>query len=312
MADRSVRILTHVPAPLLARVTERFAAAEIIAVPEQGAVAADVSGQVLLTQAWGSPNLAEVVARGVRWVHAYGTGVNEFPFAALGDRPLTCSRGASAIPISEWVLTMMLTAEKRIPEQWIRSPADWRITGLGGLHGKTLGLIGFGGIGQAVATRALAFGMTVRAHRRSAAASPIAGVEIVAELDALLARSDHVVVAAPATPETRHLLDRRAFSQMKPGAHLVNVARGALVDQDALREALDGDRLALASLDVCEPEPPPEGHWLYGHPKVRLSPHISWSGPRALEWLLEPFLDNLARFLAGEPLRDRVDLERRY
>ncbi len=128
----------------------------------------------------------------------------------------------------------------------------------------------------------------------------------------MLAEADHLVVAAPATPQTRRLLDREAFARMKPGVHLVNVARGELVDQDALREALDEGRVARASLDVVEPEPLPAGHWLYTHPRVRLSPHTSWSGPGALDRLLDPFLSNLRRYLADEPLQGQVDVELGY
>jgi phosphoglycerate dehydrogenase-like enzyme len=308
----AARVLTHVPLGLLPRVTRAFPGIELIPVPTTGSVPPEARGEVLLTQAWGSPNLAEIVQRGVRWVHAYGTGVNAFPFDALGDRVLTCSRGASAVPIAEWVLAVMLAAEKQLPERWIHEPTKWNIAFLGGLQGKTLGLIGFGGIGQAVAERALAFGMDVIALRRSDTASPIAGVRLARSLDQVLGSADHLVIAAPATPETRGLLDDAAFSLVKPGVHLVNVARGELVDQDALRQALDQKRVGLASLDVVDPEPLPEGHWLYTHPRVRLSPHISWSMPGALDLLIDPFIENLRRYQGGEPLRGRVDPELGY
>src|SRR5207248_2708819 len=116
-----------------------------------------------------------------------------------------------------------------------------------------------------------------------------------------------LVVAAPATTRTTHLLDAGAFARVKPGVHLVNIARGALVDQEALQAALDDGRVALASLDVCDPEPPPDGHWLYEHPKVRLSPHVSWSNPAQTARIVELFVDNLRRFLAGRPLAGEVD-----
>lgn len=308
-----LRILSHLPEPLLARVREAWPEAEIHAIPQSGPLPEDAHGEVLLTFTWGSENLAEAMDRGVRWVHCFGTGVDAFRFELLGDATLSCSRGASAVPISEWTLAMLLTAAKQLPGSWIDAPPErWNFAELGGLEGTTLGLVGFGAIAQAIAERALAFGMRLRAYRRSGAPSPIEGVEVVDSLDRLLAEADHVVVAASSTPETRHLIDRRAFAAMKPGAHLVNIARGALVDQEALREALDSGRLALASLDVAEPEPLPAGHWLYTHPRVRLSPHISWSAPGALERLLEPFLDNLGRWQRGEPLTGRVEPERGY
>ena len=308
----SVRILSHVPLPLLTRVGERFPKAALVTIPDKGELPDDVRGDVLLTMAWGSPNLAQILARGVRWVHAYGTGVNAFPFHELHGRPLTCSRGASAIPISEWVIAMMLCSEKRLPEAWIHKPPEvWNIFDLGGLHGRTLGLLGMGGIAQETAKRALAFGMTVIAHRRTAQPSPVPGVELV-DFDALLARSDHLVIAAPATRETHHVIDRGALARTQRGVHLVNVARGDLVDQDALRAALDEGQVSLASLDTVSPEPLPAGHWLFTHPRVRLSPHCSWSSPGALDRLLDPFLANLARFLEGSPLEEMVDVELGY
>jgi phosphoglycerate dehydrogenase-like enzyme len=310
----ALTVLSHVPITLLGPLLKRFPDVSVVQVPEQGPLEPSVRGEVALTQAWGSPNFAELMERGVRWVHAYGTGVNAFPFEALRGVPLTCSRGGSGIPIAEWVMAALLSFEKKFPESFVHDPSQWRIRGLGGLHGRELALVGFGGIGHEVARRALAFEMRVRALRRRSLPSEIAGVELVPSLDELLPGADHVVIAAPATPETRHLIGRAAFARMKPGVHLVNIARGALLDQEALREALDAGRVAGATLDVADPEPPPEGHWLYRHPRVRLSPHISWSMPGALEILLEPFLDNLARFRGGRPLlaRDLVDVERRY
>jgi phosphoglycerate dehydrogenase-like enzyme len=123
-----------------------------------------------------------------------------------------------------------------------------------------------------------------------------------------------VVLAAPLTDRTRHLIDAQALAAIPPGAgvHLVNVARGGLVDQEALRPALDDGRVARATLDVTDPEPLPAGHWLYHHPRARISAHVSWSAPGAFELLLDTFVDNLRRFHAGEPLEGRVDLEAGY
>jgi phosphoglycerate dehydrogenase-like enzyme len=297
---------------MLARIAPRFPKATLVKIPDRGDLPAEIRGDVLLTWAWGSPNIANVLERGVRWVHAYGTGVNAFPFDALHGVPLTCSRGASAIPIAEWVMAMLLAAEKRLPETWLHEPPEvWNIFDLGGLHGRTLGLLGLGGIAQETARRALAFGMTVIAHRRTSRPSPIAEVELV-DFDSLLARSDHLVIAAPDTRETHHVIGRDALARTKPGVHLVNIARGGLVDQDALRAALDTGQVKLASLDTVDPEPLPAGHWLYTHPRVRLSPHCSWSAPGALDRLLDSFLENLSRWLAGEPLEGVVDVELGY
>jgi len=169
-----------------------------------------------------------------------------------------------------------------------------------------------GAIATAVARRALAFDMEVLAHRRTEAPAPVEGIELVDHLTSLLARSDHVVVAAPATSQTRHLLDEDAFGAIRPGAHLINIARGELIDQEALRTALDGGRVSMATLDTVEPEPLPAGHWLYDHPRVRLSPHISWSAPSTMPRTVELFTDNIGRFRRGEALHGVVDPIARY
>ena len=150
------------------------------------------------------------------------------------------------------------------------------------------------------------------AFRRTDAGPPLPGIEVVRGLHDMLARADHVVIAAPATARTHRLMDAAAFAAMKPGAHLINVARGTLVDQEALRVALDDGRVARASLDTVDPEPLPEGHWLYSHPGVRLSPHISWSSPDTMPKTIGIFVENLRRFRAGQPLAGLVDPVARY
>jgi phosphoglycerate dehydrogenase-like enzyme len=300
-------VLVQIREALARRVADAAPDVGMVPIPWEGDLPPGTTGDVLLTLPWGSPNLSSILSRGVRWIHALGTGIDGFPLQLLTDQILTCSRGASAVPIAEWVLAVMLAFEKRLPDAWIhRVPATWSRMDLGGLHGKTLGLVGLGGIGRAVAERALPFGMRVRACRRTAAPAGIDGVELV-DFATLIASSDHVVLAVPSTPDTRRLFDRAAFAALKPGVHLVNVARGSLVDQDALRKALDDGRVAMASLDAVDPEPLPEDHWLYTHPRVRLSPHVSWSAPGAVDVLIERFIDNLGRYRAGQPLTGVVD-----
>jgi phosphoglycerate dehydrogenase-like enzyme len=313
--SRPLRILSQVRETLGVRVAAAVPGVEVLTIPEDGDLPADAEGEVLLTLAWGTANLGRVLARGVRWVHALGTGMDGFPFHLVGaDTIVTCSRGASAIPIAEWVLAVMLAFEKRLPDAWLHAPPAqrWGDLRLGALYGRTLGLVGLGGIGTAVAVRALAFDMRVRACRRSAAPAPVPGVEIVTSLEELVGTADHVVLAAPATRATRGLFGPEVFAAMKPGAHLVNVARGALLREDALRAALDAGRVAMASLDAVEPEPLPAGHWMYTHPRVRLSPHLSWRMPGAADVLLERFIDNLRRWQAGAALTGVVDREAGY
>ncbi len=305
------RLASHLPSAMLAPIRAARPDLEIVEIPMQGPLPdgpAHAHYDALLTLPTGTPNLADVLARGVRWVHAYGTGVDGFPFAALRGVPFTCSRGASATAISEWVIAVLLEAEKRLVEHWLSAPPPvWHRAELGTLAGRRLALVGIGGIGQAIARRALPFGMRVRALRRRPLPSPIAEVELARDLPGLLADADHVVIASPETQATRHLFDDAAFAAMKPGAHLVNIARGGLVDQAALRRALDAGQLGRATLDCVDPEPLPAGHWLYAHPRVRVSAHISWSGADSNAVILERFLENLARFERGDALEYRVD-----
>src|SRR4029450_2035204 len=164
-----VRVLAQVREALARRVAEAVPEVEVTAIPFAGELPPAVAGEILLTLPWDNPNLSRALGRGVRWVHALGTGIDAFPLHLLTDQTLTCSRGASAVPIAEWVLAVMLAFEERLPEAWLRRvPAEgWSRTRLGTLAGKTLGLVGLGGIAVAVAERALPFGMRVRGARRA-------------------------------------------------------------------------------------------------------------------------------------------------
>jgi len=313
----SLRVLTTLPERALGRVTDALPWVEIVAVPAEAPPPEGVRADVLLIPPWDPGHLDALLGTGVRWIHTVGTGVDRLPLARLGDCLVTCSRGASGVPIAEWVLAVVLAFAKGLPDVWLDGPPGEEgpaMPPVRGLHGSRLGLIGLGGIGSAVAHRARSFGMEVRALRRTGAAAPVEGVVLVSDLAALLADADHLVLAVPLTPATRHLVDHDALAAIPPGRglHLVNVARGGLIDQEALRSALDDGRVARATLDVTDPEPLPAGHWMYAHPNVRISPHVSWRAPEAFALILDTFVDNLRRFRAGEPLAGRVDREAGY
>ena len=251
----------------------------------------------------------------LRWVQVASTGVDWFPRWLLDGPTVTCGRGHAAVPVAEYVLTAMLLHEKRLDRIVVRDPDGWQRHALGTLEGRTLGLAGYGAIGQAVAARAVAFGMHVLVLRRrgwSGADPHPATVQPVADLATLAARSDHLVLALPLTDATRGCVDAPLLAQAKPGLHLVNVARGGLVDQPALLAALDRGQLGFASLDVTEPEPLPARHPLYTHPLVRLTPHLSWAGGSVQQALARQILANLDRYLSRERLHDVVDPEHRY
>jgi phosphoglycerate dehydrogenase-like enzyme len=310
---RLTTVLCQLGHRISGQIAEAFPDVDVRAIGTGDSLEDDAEGDVLVTSFWFAEDLPTLVGRGVRWVHNFGTGVDKFPFDLLGpDQVLTCSRGAGAEPISEWVITQMLAFEKKLPASWVTEPPEnWNLADLGTLRGRNVGIIGFGGIGQAVARRVLPFGSTVQAYRRRPIPTEM-DVEIVDDLLAMAAWADHLVITAPATPETHHLVGPDVLDVLGPGAHIVNIARGELIDQDALLTALDDGRVALASLDTVTPEPLPDGHWMYGHPQVHLSAHISWSSPERHDRILGVFLEELARWEAGEPLECVVDVAAGY
>lgn len=255
----------------------------------------------------------------VRWVHLASAGIDYFPPWLFEVPQVTCARGVAADPIADFVFGTLLDRVQELGERQVQHLLGWRrefdrvaTRPMGLLKGQSLGLLGYGAIGQAVARRAQAFGMKVLALRRTARADAGEGVVFSPDLAHLMAHSDHLVLAAPITPQTRHLINADALAHARPGLHLINVARGGLVDHDALREALDSGRVGHASLDVTEPEPPPLDHWLYRHPRVTLTPHISWAAGDVQRASVRKFQDNLGRYLTAQPLLDRVDLTRGY
>ncbi|MFT4268956.1 MAG: NAD(P)-dependent oxidoreductase, partial [Xenophilus sp.] len=283
----------------------RFARAAVQPVPRGVPDALPDGAQVLVAQPmWDALDTPAPAGwpHGLQWVQLAAVGLDGYPSWLLRSTPVSAARGTASPVIAEYVLAAVLAAAKDLPGLWIRDPAQWRLRPTGSVAGATLGLYGWGSIAQAIAPRALALGLSVLALRRSEAPFGVPGVRRAASLQELLRESDHLVLAAPATPETRHVIDHAALAHARPGLHLINVARGSLVDQAALLEALDAGRLSRATLDVTEPEPLPAGHPLYAHPRVFISPHTSAISPSTREALADLLLDNLRRRSRGEPL----------
>jgi phosphoglycerate dehydrogenase-like enzyme len=247
-------------------------------------------------------------AEGATWVHLTGVGHDNVPPGLLAGRVVTNSPGANAVQVAEFAFAGVLAAAKQLPETWQADPAvRWSDFPLNTLDRRVLGLIGYGHIGQAVASRALAFGMTVLVYTRTP--RPDTGNTRFVTRDELAATADHIVVTASATAETRHIVGRALLEQTKEGVHLVNVSRGSLVDQEALRPFLDSGHVARATLDTVEPEPLPAGHWLRSHPRVKFSPHVAAVSPDSTALAVERFAANFRRYLAGEELADVVRLD---
>jgi phosphoglycerate dehydrogenase-like enzyme len=247
----------------------------------------------------------------LRWVHTRPAGVDHLLFADLvrSPVPMTNSRGVFSSSLAEFAAFGLLFFLKNTPHL-LRSQqlAKWAVYEPGALRGRTVGIVGLGDIGRAVATVLRPFGARIVGLRRSGRPDPVAD-EVVpgAQLLDMVARVDDVVVATPLTEETHHLIGDRVLGAMRPGAILVNVGRGKVVDETALLAALDQGRLRGAALDVFEQEPLPPDHPFWRMDNVLVSPH---SADHTAGWeanTMEPFLENVRRFRDGEPLLNPVD-----
>ncbi|MCH1514788.1 MAG: NAD(P)-binding domain-containing protein [Acidimicrobiales bacterium] len=274
----------------------------------------ELRGEIfLVTPTRDTAELPKFLDKGVKWVHIMTHGVDGLPFEMLGDCVVTCSRGASSVPIAEWAVTMILSHTKKIPESWIsEEPENWFLAPLETLSGATVALLGFGSINQEIAKRLEPFGCRIVAVRNNKSELSGTNIEILPTLEEGVSEADHVVIGLPLTEETHHIVNDRLMKLMKPGAHLVNIARGDIVDQEALFENLESGQISRASLDVVSPEPLPEGHWLYTDPRVKLSAHISWASPDFLDQLHHLFSSNLKKWLSGLPLDGLVDVKKGY
>jgi phosphoglycerate dehydrogenase-like enzyme len=276
----------------------------------------------------------------LRWVQLHMAGVNtlqDHPLYRDTEIPLTTTSGVHAATIAEYAITVLLALAHRVPRMvewharkaWPPDEQRWPLFVPTEVRGATLGVIGYGSIGRELGRIATsAFGMTVLACKRDPAnrADPGYGLPDTgdpdgklpaewygpAELPRMLPRCDVVVLSAPLTAETRHLVDRAALSAMKPTAYFVNVGRGATVDEAALAEALKTRRIAGAAIDVFAEEPPPAGHPFYALDNVILSPHVSGFLPSYDDRCAELFAENLRRYLKDAPLLNLVDRARGY
>jgi phosphoglycerate dehydrogenase-like enzyme len=248
----------------------------------------------------------------LRIVQKIGVGVNTIDLERAQARGIAvCNMpGTNSRAVAEHALALMLAVLRQLPrfDADTRTGAGWgwnpdRQDGLGEICGRTVGLVGYGAIPQLLTPILLAMGArvlyTARAPRADAAAT-------WRPLDDLLAESDIVSLHVPLTAETDRLLDERAFARMKPGAILINTARGGLVDEPALLAALAEGRLAGAGLDVFAQEPLPAQHPLYGLPNVVLAPHVAWLTRETLDRSLAVAADNCRRLATGEPLQFRI------
>jgi phosphoglycerate dehydrogenase-like enzyme len=271
--------------------------------------AAYADAEVILTL--NLPFDMDQLAPKLRWVQSIGAGVAQLQSAGLeiNGVTLTNAAGTAATPIAEFVLARLLEQWKLLPLYAdLQREQKWTPTYGRDLAGSTLGIVGHGAIGGAVAQRAKALGMRVLATKRKLTPGltdpSVDRFYAFDDLPSLLAESDAVVLAAPESAETLQLFNARTFAAMKTGAFFINVARGSLVDEAALIDALKSGRLAGAAIDVASVEPLPPGNPLWTAPNIRISPHSAATVARYFHAVWDLFLDNMGRYVRGEKLRN--------
>jgi phosphoglycerate dehydrogenase-like enzyme len=266
----------------------------------------------LLRSLW--PRLTQL-----QWVHCMWAGLEAmlFPELVKSTVVLTNGRGVFARNLGEFALAGMLHFAKDIPRMKAQQASErWESFEVEELHGRTLGIVGYGAIGRATAVRARTFGMSVLALRRhpgKCTDDPLVDrVYPPEQLNALLAASDYVLAAAPLTSETRGLIGEAAFAAMRPNTVLINVGRGPVVVEEQLVRALQERRIRGAVLDVFDQEPLPAGHPLWRLDNVLLSPHTADHTATWLQEAMEMFLENYRRFASGLPLANVADKQAGY
>ena len=315
----------------LERIRAAAPGARIVTVSVEGLADGPLDDVEVMLRGWLSSDAFDrILVRAPRlaWVHSATSGVERALTPAALERGLvvTNARGVFSRPIAEYVLMMILAISRRLPQLLeLQRERTWQPLEGTELRDVTVGIIGLGSIGRAVAALATAFGCRVVAIRRRPDGERDVGAGVDAgderafgglELDRvggpetlpeLLGESDFIVLAAPLTPETEDMIDDEALALVKPGAWLINVARGRLIDERALLRALRDGPLGGAVLDTFRDEPLSPMSSFYDLPNVIVTPHTAWSSGRVLDRSVELFCDNLRRFAAGEPLLNPVD-----
>ncbi|HVD30955.1 MAG TPA: D-2-hydroxyacid dehydrogenase [Methylomirabilota bacterium] len=257
------------------------------------------------------------VAPRLRWLQSTSAGIGQM-VKRVGldqtDITFTTASGVHARPLADFCLMAMLMFAKNY--QWMdrdKKAKRWERYCGEELTGKTLAIVGIGRVGQEVARHGKRMDMRVTGMRRSDA--PVPDVDKLfdrAELHAMLREADFLVLAAPHTPETEGIIGEREIAVLKPSAVLINIGRGALVDEDALIRALQEKRLAGAALDVLREEPPPQDSPLWDMPNVIISPHSASTVTQENARITAIFCDNLRRYMDGQPLRNVLDKTKLY
>ena len=267
---------------------------------------------VLLFAGMNKTQLSELLRSTPRldWIHTGSAGFDWVMVPEVEERGIVVSRTAGAMngPMAEFAMGVILRHAKRLPAlEASQRRAAWEPVMADELRGATLGIVGAGAIGSRLAELANAFGMRVVGTKRTP--GPVAGFDEVwgpDGLERLLRMSDVVVLATPLTDETRSMIGAYQLAMLRPTAYLVNLARGALVDGDALRAALGEGRLAGAWMDAFDTEPLPPEHPFWTTPNLLVTPHCSFRSPGVLDRVITEFIANLELRLAGRPVANTM------
>ena len=244
----------------------------------------------------------------VRWLQTFNAGLDLPVFRRIMEKGVRITKSsAQGVVIAEYVLAHALSLIVPIDAQRdLQARKEWGRTQYREVSQTRWLLVGYGAIGEQIALRARAFGVDLTVVRRGAEAGLAHRTLPLSRIAEALPDTDVVVLACALTDETRDLCNDAFFSALKPGSILINIGRGGLVDEDALRRGLEAGRPGRAVLDVFQTEPLPEDHWIWSHPRVRVSAHTSNSGDGVQPRADEQFIANLGRYLAGEPLMNEA------
>lgn len=276
------------------------------------------SADVLFDFDWYAPADMMTNAPRLRWIQASRSGIGEYLRALSLDRmPIvyTNAAGIHALPLAEFVVLGLLYLLKDVPRlRADQARRSWEAFATRRLAGSRVLLMGLGGLGRQVAHSLAALDVEVWGSRRSRRLAPDGVARLIppGEFRTALGLVDALVIACPYTPETHHLIGAEEFAALRPGAFVVNIARGAIIDEPALVDALASCHLGGAALDVFEEEPLPAASPLWAMPNVLVSPHRASVVEEENELIVELFCDNLQRFLDGRPLRNVYHRDRGY
>lgn len=300
------------------RLIREVAPQVILTVMSDKEVTSDIIGKAQIIFGWMTKEQIGQ-AKSLKWLHLPSAGADGYTTVAdycNRDIRVTTSSGVFGMPIAEHIFAMILAYNHNMQEYaYHKADKIWhRNWSTKDFYGSTLGILGLGDIGTEVARRAKAWGATVLAVKRKLTEKPeyIDRLYPMEELNEVLRQSDYLVLALPSTPRTKNIIDEERLHLMKPGAFLVNIGRGALIDQEALIKALSDGWIGGAGLDVTEPEPLPEDSPLWELKNVILTPHASGTSPTNGVRRREIFLKNFNNYLEDRALINQVDFTEEY